>query len=301
MTSSSSGVFCDWLNVTFHPEDSPVAGLRDWLDALLFPVSFADPAGGVVCISVGLGTLRIELKERFHLVSASGSVLAHLRSMGEFEAYLSVLALHPHKVTRLDAARDYSVDAPVFLRALEGRYPGDRVSLQRKALRVTRFYSCRASDGLLTGTWYAGHRSSARVTARVYDKQEEALEKRGEVLPPTTRVELTFKKDHGCTLRDAAMPYSLFHQFASPSIVPKPVDAPGWVAHGEGWTPSPIVPALPFALFERRVATSPEIEHLASLAERFGPEGLPVVLRAFEKSLRARLAVGEPGIAQDQA
>ena len=301
MTCSSSSVFCDWLNVTFRPDDSPIISLRAWLDGLLFPVSFADPDAGIVCLRVGLGTLRIEQKKRFHLVSASGSVLGHLRDIGQFEEYLSLLALRPHKVTRLDAARDYSVDGPVFLRALEQRYPDDRVRLQRKALRVTRFYSCRASDGLETGTWYAGDRSSARVTARVYDKQEEALEKRGEILPPTTRVELSFKKDHGCTLRDAAMPYSLFHQFASPTLVPKPADATEWAPHGEGWESLPVAPTLPFALFERRVATSPEIDHLVALAEGFGPEGLPVVLRAFEKSLRARLAVGAPGIAQGQS
>ena len=287
MRQGTSDTFCDYLDVTFSPDDSPVFCLRDWLDTHCFPICFADDTSCNTDVTIGSGILRIQEKKRFHRVSASGSVLSHLRSIGRFEEYLSLLAICPHKVTRLDAARDYAVDGPVFLEALRKRYPDDMVLLQRKAVRVTWFTSCRASDGLRTGTWYAGHRSSARVTARVYDKQAEALDNRGEHLPPRTRVEFTFRKDHGCTLRDAAMPYSLFHQYASPAIVPRPDDAADWVAHGEGWEPLPMAPAMPFALYKRRLETSPEIARLAELARRFGPEGEALALRTFQNALRS--------------
>lgn len=283
MTYSASRVFTDWLDVTYSPDNSPVDDLRLWLDSQLFPIRYADDCS--VLVDVGNGVLAFQIKPRFHRVSASGSVLSHLRDLGIFEEYLSLLGTCPHKVTRLDAARDYYVDAPVFLRSLEKRYPADRVNLQRKALKVTRMYSSRDSDGQLTGTWYAGHRSSARVTARVYDKQAEALAKRDEVLPATTRVELTFRKDHGCTLRDAAMPYSLYHEFASPALVPKPSDAPEWVPHGEPWVSAPVDPALPYEVFKRRLETSPELARLVELADRFGPEGRKLVLRTFESRL----------------
>lgn len=282
--TSLSRVFCDWLDVTYHPADSVVDDLRTWLDAQLYPVRYSD--GSAHSIDVGLGVLRIDCKSRFHRVSASGAVLSHLRGEGLFHEFLSVLAMAPHKVTRLDAACDYAVDGPVFLRSLEKRYPLDTVSLQRKSIRVKRLYSCRASDGLLTGTWYAGHRSNARVTARVYDKQAEALDNRGESIPPTTRVEFTFRKDHGCTLRDAAMPYSLYHQYASPTIVPAPSDVEEWQPHGEGWTAATLPPKLPYEVFVRRMATSPELSRLAELGARFGDAGEAALVRAFKKQLR---------------
>ena len=84
------------------------------------------------------------------------------------------------------------------------------------------------------------------------------------------------------------MPYSLFHQFASPAIVPRPDNAVEWVAHGEGWEPMAKAPAIPLSLFKRRVETSPELAHLLELAERFGPEGQAVILRAFENGLKTR-------------
>lgn len=277
-------VFCDWLDVTFKPTDSPVSQIRLWLDSMLCPVRYEDDQGAKV--DVGYGLISFDTRERFHRISASGAALEHFRLTGELENYLSLLASQPHTVTRLDAARDYPVDAPPFLRRLEERYPNDKVNLQRKALRVTRMYSSRDSDGALTGTWYVGHRSQARVTARVYDKQAEALEKRGEELPPTTRVELTFRKDHGCTLRDAAMPYSLYHQFASPALVEKPSDAPEWSPHGEGWSGDPVTPKLPLDLFKRRVEYSPELARLIELSKAFGEPGIDILLRTLETQIR---------------
>lgn len=296
MTCSQSRVFCDWLTVSFRPDDSPLPDVCLWLDHQCCPVRFSDDRSSLY--DVGGGTLRITFGKGFHSFSVSGVGLMYLRNMGLYSDYLSVLASCPHNVTRLDAACDYPIDGPVFLRRLEGQYPADLIKLQRKAIRVTRLYSSRLSDGQLTGTWYAGHKSSARVTARVYDKQAEALDNRGESLPPTTRVEFTFSKDHGCTLRDAYMPYSLYHQYASPSIVPVPSDAEPWVAHGEGWDSVARVPPLPIELFKRRVELSPEIARLVVLAASYGAEGDAVLLRAFQTGIaRHRLEVGS-GVAQ---
>lgn len=285
MIYSASEVFCDWLDVTYRPEHSPVDSVRLWLDGLLCPVRYSDDWSTLV--DVGAGVLAIQTKPRFHRVSASGAVLAHLRSLGLFETYLDILGSSAHRVTRLDAARDYYTDAPPFLRALESRYPDDRVHLQRKSLTVTRLYSARASDGAQTGTWYVGHRSNARVTCRVYDKQAEVLFRQGLTVPPTTRVEFTFRKDHGCTLRDAAMPYSLYHEYSAPGIVPKPSDALPWEPHGEGWESRPVDTTLPYQVFRRRVELSPELQRLAELAATFGPEGRDHLLRVFQSRVDA--------------
>lgn len=82
------------------------------------------------------------------------------------------------------------------------------------------------------------------------------------------------------------MPYSLYHEFASPAIVPTPSDAEGWVAHGEGWPSAVSVPKLPYEVFVRRLETSPELSRLAELCSGFGPAGEAVLIRAFTARLR---------------
>lgn len=301
--SQGGEVFCDWLDVTFSPDDHPLESLRLWFDANLWPVRFTEPlrsgydVGFDIASGSSSGVLVVEDRDRFARISASGGVLRYLRANSLLEDYLGLLAQCPHKVTRLDAACDYPIDGPDALRSLEAAYPDDRVSFQRKALKVTRLYSAR-EDGRQTGTWYAGHRSSARVTARVYDKQCEAYEKRGEYLPPTTRVELSFRKDHGCTLRDAIMPTSLYYQYASPVLVKRPQNVPDWVSHAEPWVGSPPPVKLDYEVFKRRLETSPELLRLAELAAMHGESGEALLLRTFADAVRSKVrslgaAVGE--------
>lgn len=274
--------FADWLDLTFPPECGALGEVHTFFDGLLCPVAWT--SDDRTCIEAEGGKVFLDRAKRFHRLSISGGVLHFLRSVGRFSELLGVLGSHPHKVTRLDVACDYGVDTPAVLGWLDSVYPEDRVCLQRKAIKVTRLLSRRA-DGALTGTWYAGHRSNARVTARVYDKQHEALEKRGERIAPRTRVELTFRKDHGCTLRDAYMPASLFYQFASPTLVAAPEGVPEWVPHGEGWEGTARAPELPYEVFKRRVETSPELDRLAELASQFGPNARALLLRAFADRL----------------
>ena len=151
-------------------------------------------------------------------------------------------------------------------------------------MQIKRFYSTR-SDGQLTGTWYVGHRSRARVTARVYDKQAEALDVRGQLIEPTTRYELTFKRDIGCTLRDAHMPSSLFYEYASPTLLDRPDGIPDWKSHGEGWDAEPAVHPLTFERFRKRVEESPEIEALADMAEELGPGATQLLIGILEKRM----------------
>lgn len=278
--------FADWLDVTFPPGSDLPDQVQLLFDGLLCPVA-SDDGKGRIFIDTGGGKAVIHRTQDYCRVSLSGGVLRFLRGCGRLHEMLGVMASGPHKVTRLDAACDYAVDTPPVIEWLSSRFPDDRVCFQRKAIRITRLLS-RRDDGCLTGTWYAGHRSSARVTARVYDKQHEALERRGEVLPPLTRVEFTFRKDHGCTLRDVAMPASLYYQFASPKLVERPHGVPDWYPHGEGWESRPKAPKLPYELFKRRVESSPELERLAELAAQFGPEGQALLIRTFTNCLRGK-------------
>lgn len=282
-------VFCDYLTVTCHPDESFVECVSDWLTAV-FPIAFQGE--DLTVFRVGRGKIDVDSSARFfHRVSCSGAALSELRSIGDYGDLLSLLGSFPHRVTRLDAALDVLTDAPVILRGLEARYPSDRVCLTRKALKVTRMYTTR-SDGLLSGTWYAGHKSRARVTARVYDKQLEAYEKRGEIIPPTTRYELTFGRDHGCTLKDAFMPRSLFYEYSSPALVDRPDDHSTWSPHNaDGWESDPVDRDFTYEMFLRRVENSPELAALERMAVSLGPVGVDLYLASLRRRL-SRQGVG---------
>lgn len=278
-----NGVFCDYLDVTCKPDSSFVSELTAWLQSR-YPIIFSD--SGDSLYKIGLGKLKLEQKNLFHRASASGGVLEQFREDGVFYDYLSLLASVPHKVTRLDAALDVLVDTPKILRSLENKYSDDKVSLSRKSLKVTRMYSCRESDNQLTGTWYVGHRSKARVTARVYDKQAHLLSLYSLDIGSRTRYELTFRKDLGCTLRDAAMPHSLFYHYASPALLEKPPGIAEWEPHGEGWEASPVDTSVDWVKFWSRFDASPEMDVLCRLAASFGDEGVEMAI----KRIRARIA-----------
>jgi hypothetical protein len=291
MTCSRSDVFTDWLDVTCHPEASFLPLVESFLAYHFFPVMFAE--NGRTAYKVGDGVLVLEAKRLFHRASCSGSCIRQLTADNLFRDYVNVLGTVGHNVTRLDAAVDMYTDAPPFLRKLESAYPDDYFSFGRKALRVSRLYSARPSDRALTGTWYAGHRSSARVTARVYDKQAEAMDKRFELLPPTTRIELTFRKDYNCSLYDVLMPESLFYTHASPKLLdaPEGVNIPKWEPRGlVPWVSSPVDYTLTLDRFDYRVSSSPEMQKLADLAAQFGDAGKAAVMRHFERMLTSALA-----------
>lgn len=293
-SETCSDVFCDWLDVTCNPENTFVEDVRLFFDALLFPVRYSDSEKTIVDVGPS-GTAKFETKSRYHRVGLSGGCISHLRSISEFGNLLSHLATVPHKVTRLDAARDYGIDFPQARELLDSMFPDGLVRLTRKASRVTTMLS-RRWDGELTGTWYVGHRKAGRVSARIYDKQYERLcafkldrPGVGFEIPPITRIELTFRKDHGCTLRDAYMPASLFHHYSGGLFTERPPESPEWLPHGEGWSASPVAPSMPLQLLQRRMELSPELDRLAELSSAYGETGRALLLRVFQQKVDAML------------
>ncbi|AXQ65321.1 MAG: replication initiation factor family protein [Circular genetic element sp.] len=298
MTYSTSDPFCDWLDVTCHPEVSFLTEVTQFLAYHFYPVAFVKDSGmgKTTGYRVGSGILVLEVSKNFHRASASGSCVGEFVKLGVFRDYVNILGSVGHNVTRLDVAVDILRDAPEMLRGLEAKYPDDLFAFGRKSLRITRLYSARATDRALTGTWYIGHRSSARVTARVYDKQAEALEKRGEILPPTTRIELTFRKDYNCSLYDVLMPESLFYSHASPKLleVPDKYIAP-WCPRGlVPWVSTPKDHTLTLDRFDARVSHSPELLKIAELGAQFGDAGKAAVMRHFERLLTSALSEASP-------
>lgn len=293
MTSSLKSdlpIICDWLDVTYSPIDCPYPELNLMLLSAGFGV--ARDTGGSRCYlpPAGVrGMLRIDHRVKFARVSISGGACASLRSMGLWEQMLMVLGGSPHKVTRIDAALDLPVDAADVIAALCARYPDGKVNLSRKALPVTRMTQTR-DDGRESGSYYVGRMTKARFTARVYDKSLEALAKRGEVLPTTTRFEVTACKDSGATLRDAALPSAIFWHIASPAFLSRPEGVAMWVPDDDqGWS-APKREFSPAETLKRRVESSAELEAFLAVADSMGASG-----RAYLLNLISRKLSAEPG------
>lgn len=278
-------IICDWLDVTFSPDCAPWPMVNRILLDAGFDAESADRAtfvyrldGATVIFGPSRGSIR---------ASFSGAACAALRAHGVWSDLLSELSSVPHRVTRVDAALDLSIDGADMVDLMRQRYPSGQVNLCRKAVATSVVLGVR-SDGRETGTWYAGRRTKARYTARVYDKAFEALQKRGEILPPRARVEVTAKSsDSGATLRDAAEPAALFWHLASPAILDAPEGAPVWTPNRDlGWV-APTKPFDPAALLKRRVESFAMLDALAVVADQLGPNGRDYLLSLIEKRLSA--------------
>lgn len=285
--SRSCEAFCDWLDVTYSPIDCPYPELRLLLLGAGFQVSRDNGGSAVFVPATGRGVAKVTHASKYAKVSLSGGVVAALRDQGLWGEALSILSTSPHKVTRLDAALDLPVDAADVIAGLRSRYPSGSVNLGRKALPVTVMLAVRA-DGRESGTYYVGHRTAARQTCRVYDKSLEMLEKYGQVIPTTTRVEVTARKDSGATLRDAALPSALFWHIASPAILQRPEDIPVWVPDTEMAYTAPTRPFVPAEVLRRRVEGSAELEAFLAVADDMGPAGRDYLLQLLRRRVMGR-------------
>jgi hypothetical protein len=296
MKPSAADIFCDHLSVTYSPANSVGGEVSTFLLGLGAQPE-AVPRAGARLLRVGRGTVLTESRSTWVKLTASGAALAYLRAEGRFFDYLSLLAGAPHRVTRLDAAVDLAVDYPAFRPTVESAFPRLRAMLGRKQVACTEILE-RRDDGELTGTYYAGKRGRTRQVLKVYDKAQEALAKRGEWLPPTTRVELECGRKVGATLRDAAEPASIFFHFVPPTLVSRPVGVADWVSHDlGGWAISQPLPTAYEAL-ERLVDRSVDITAMRELADQLGPMGRRYLLGMVAD----RLALSpEDLIAQRQA
>ncbi|MQU35481.1 hypothetical protein, partial [Pseudomonas helleri] len=227
-------VICDWLDVTFSPDEAPFPTVNRLLLDAGFDAESSDRSTFVY--RLGRATVMFGPSRGAMRASFSGSACAALRDHGSWSDLLSELSSVPHRVTRVDAALDLSIDGADMVALMRQRYPSGQVNLGRKAVNTSVVLSVRP-DGRETGTWYAGRLTKARYTARVYDKAWEALQKRGEMLPPRTRIEVTAKGgDSGATLRDAAEPAALFWHLASPALLDAPEGYPVWTPNRDlGW------------------------------------------------------------------
>lgn len=280
-------VICDALTVTTPPGSGLVASLDAFLDCIRGERrdlkgnarEFRLDNGGIVHITEG---------SRWDRVAASGRFLAAVRSQGLFLDYLGLLAESPHTVTRLDAAYDEDRDAAPIIRKLDRKYMPTGYAFTRKAVEVTTLMQTRL-DGARTGSVYFGTTDS-QVSLRVYDKQHEAMKKRGEVLPPRIRYELEVHREVGATLRDAENPAPLFYHFMSPEFLKRPSGVPEWAPNGEGWVTPSYEPRLPAERLEYAVDASQDLLRWIELADQCGSEGRTYLLGLLRRRLTPQVS-----------
>ena len=279
--SPSTSIFCDWLDVTAPPSEEQ--RLRSTVGPMICAAGGSKRDEDVYEINGSI--VKLMAKRGWFRLSFSGASIRMLEGTGYWEGILAEIGIGPHRVTRLDAAQDLALDGADAIAALESSYPRGEVRLSQRPIKVTEML-CTRPDGRRTGTWYAGHRSGAEVTCRVYDKAQQLLDTRGESVPPRTRAELTVRKGVGPTLRDAVQPERIFWHYMAPAILQRPSDVPEWSSGwAEGWTMERIE-LLPYQSLKRRIETSPELAALIELADSMGPSGRQMALRLIEKRFR---------------
>ena len=288
-----TNVFCDWLDFTVPAE-------KHTLESLAYAFcdfGISQNCEGVLRTPSGKGVLKITKYGSVYRVSISGGMLTFFRNQGYYTDLILWMSETPHHITRFDAALDVFTPAPSVLRSLTRKYKAKGVKLGQRALPVTTMFSYNDSEEL-TGTFYAGHRTRADVTARVYDKQFEASQKSGDILPPTTRYEITVRGDRSkkspC-LRDLHDPTSIFYQFASPAFLKVPGGVSPWEPVNEfTFKPSVADTKTAYEMASRLIDESGLLETLARHAASMGPYGVSSVVRMVEKKIGSSMPEDSP-------
>lgn len=255
-------------------------------DTVLGDLALVLNAAGLVAVTDVLwrdgsgGAFKIIPFAKFTLFSWSGSVLQTLRSSGLYESMFTPFVGVPHRVTRLDIAVDVAKPSPPILNRLYRKGVSGLVSLTRKTLQphnVRRIQS-PGLDGRDSGTVYFGG-LRAEVTARVYDKAKQLFDTAG-IVPaaPCTRFELTITDKSGAGLSDLFSPAAAFWHHMG-DLLPRPASAPKWEKSSDTYDIPKRPKLLPYEILSRKVAESPEIGNLLSLASQCGPMGLESLIR----------------------
>lgn len=293
MSISVGDVFCDWLDTTYFPNSPVVDDVGTFVLEHGASCSHGDERRRTYRFDQDIyrGSLVLEHSHRFSRVSASGSVLQHLRSLGLYTAFVGLLSVEAHNVSRMDLAQDRLEDGAVMIKRMRRKYSkaGVTCALGRKSLPVSYVTSVR-DDGKETGSFYAGHRTQARVTGRQYDKQAQMLAVHGERIPSTVRTEITVRGENGRSgagLYDALHPEKLFYHVASPVFTKAPKNVSKWVSGwGGGWayeTPEKLLPAEKLA---RMVDNCLVLDDLKAQAAKInGDGGSKYLLRLLERRL----------------
>lgn len=279
---SAGPAICDWLTCSFPLEEEPF--LLDDLASFLGDAGFVRT--GERFESANRGSVYLKRMNGVIVASASGRAVDTLRQLGSVDAYLHLVGNRPHRVTRLDAACDWAVDAAPVVQAVYAAYRLSGVNLTQKVSRVYKEFSID-QYGRDTGTVYLGKRKYGDVSVRVYDKRHEQIANRFPDPGPWLRIEVESHVS-GLTLRDAALPDSVFYQYCPQSLVVPPAGVVPWVPQEGGFT----VTRREFDPMEKMrsiVRNIDDLTALAVLAEQLPGEGLDVAVQLLRSEMRRRI------------
>ena len=285
-------VICDWLTVTYGPDDSASFPIVQFLVSAGATCVGADEKTKSLSFPDSGASLKIVERSNFHSLSASGGFLHHLRGKKLFLQYLTILAGSPHRVSRLDAAYDSENDAAYVLPRLVKRLESEPSSFSRKKQSITEILQRRESDNKKTGTVYLGERSN-NVMARVYDKQQQMLKVHNLDIGVCTRYEIEIKQKASNlrpSLRDAAEPDSIFWHYACPTLFANPPrGVTPWVSSDyPDRLQVPVAELLPAVRLDRYIESPQFFTPLEAMIEPLGTQGGASALRAFTKLLRSK-------------
>lgn len=275
----------DWLDVTFPPETVVAGWVSEW---------FASIGAGSGDRGVWLwrrGRATFQEARTWQRLSFSGGAMEQVRLLDGLATLCDGLSQFPHRITRLDAAYDVATEAAPVVRSLWKQYEGRDVYLTHKPVKPSARLGPN-SEGVTTGTFYAGDRRKVEVTACVYDKQHEAAQRQVK-MPPTLRYEIRVRTG-APVLADLWNPTAMFWHYASPALLPAPAGVPAWDGSGNpfawrGEVPEPVPVA---DKLRRMVWDSEDLGRMVALADTV-PDGrrlLAHLLRTRANQLDASLA-----------
>jgi len=289
MPSPRSKVFCDFFNVTV-PKDNNEAvllALQPFLAQLgcsLTAVGYTSPSGGL---------FSWRFRGQIVVYSGSGAFITALRDNGIFSMFLAEFAMFPHAVSSADFTCDEYVPAPLRLKAIFDLANTGAVTFTRKSVNPRYVRGLLRSPiypdetGCLTGTIYIGQRGIHEVHAKIYDKRNEVLDKKGEHIGDCTRHELTVSRRMGITLRDLVEPASCFYHFY-PSDLLEPEPFEPWSSMGfVGYELPKLETPLPAQVLRARAMDSPELRDYFRLADTIGSEGFKYLLNVIKQSYKS--------------
>lgn len=238
--SMSGEVFCDFFSLTFPPSvlDSLKADLSEVFDVCglapndIFPDQYQALS---VPGNFHIGTCK---RSKLARVSVTGSVCSHIRQHRQWDRLISIFLHYDYHVTRIDATADFHVyDVPQHVQDLKSRVLAHGAQLTRKALLPSQCSAFIRSTVLPpyrdTGTVYIGEKGKQEVICKVYDKQNERLDKGLSDCGSLLRVEFTISTR--VTLRDIHNPRNIFFHYAAQSLVVPPPDFTGWEPDDSGF------------------------------------------------------------------
>lgn len=284
-------VFCDWLDFTVPKSSHEMESLISFWQSLCFYPKECSSGNGVLMMGPREGVVKISSFRSVYRISVSGASIDHIREQNNFDALVLWLSENPHHITRLDAAYDVAIAGHKIIKSLTRKHK-DSIKLSNRPVPVKLMLGYDL-DKNKTGTFYCGHRTRARFTARVYDKKWQLEEAKGIIISDRTRYEITVRGERGkkspC-LRDFYDPTSIFWHVASPSLLVAPANTPAWDPVNDFcFSPEKLNTVLPYEKLQRFLCDSGFISTVAKLSSRLGPHGQAHALKLIKEALSSEM------------